>query len=123
MKPWEIEIPKNHDASSVDHITIPLWNKFKAKDFYFAMQHNKDDDKIITIVYITPAEYFEENAYMWTDSIPLMHLIPNYLIEIMESIYETEAHPDKVLGDMLAIGFVRDNNFQKFIDAESTWTS
>lgn len=104
MAPWELR--------GSDESLLPYWLKLKPEDFYFGIR--RDGNK--TIVFITPGEYYDVGGRMYPDSMPINRLIPNYLVEILESIYETSEPLSRVFEDMLLIGFIHDSDFQSYIE-------
>lgn len=113
MKPWDYYQVGQKPSKAFDEFIVPLWGKLWPKDFYFAYHYS--DECNSTIVYIAPVEYFDNNASMFDDSMPIMHLLPNYLEEIMECVYEVSGKPD-IEKDMKRLGFVHCHFFQRYID-------
>ena len=113
MKPWTIKTfgSKRPD----DSFTIPLWNPYKPKDFYFATQWENECNS--TIVYIVPKEFYETHSRMYDDSIPIIQHLPNYFEEISEGIYEASRMDEAaVRTDMMFRGFIHDDFFQRWAD-------
>jgi hypothetical protein len=118
MKPWEVIIERGKKPS--DEVLLPLWVDFRPSDFYFAALYSETLES--TVVYITPGEYFEKTGFMFYDSIPIVHFLPEYLTEIYESVYETTANVDYVRINMINRGFVNNLKFQEFI-SKNDWCS
>lgn len=115
MYPWDIR--GTGDRKPTDEFTVPLWARFEHKDFYFTSHYQKDTK--VTIVYIVPAEYFHKTGLMYDDSMPILHLLPPYLEEIMEGIYETSYNPDYVIHNLSTLGFSRSRHFDNLISRTS----
>jgi len=104
MYPWDIK--------GGDDNTLKAWLKLLPEDYYFAIY----DEMRITVVCIVPAAYFDATGIMYRDSIPVFHILPQYLIETFEGIYETNKPATEVYNDLLTAGFIHDVKFQSFMD-------
>jgi hypothetical protein len=110
VKPWELEYEERFIS---DEDFIKSWVSFEPKDFFFALQ---EEEPGITLVYLVPKELFNYTGYLFWDSMPIVHLLPEYLVEIFESIYEADETQSNVMKDMISMGFIFSNRFQKLID-------
>jgi hypothetical protein len=81
-------------------------------DFYFSVMREDDNDPF-TLVSIVPKLYWEENAYMWDQTMFLDHILPPDLSESMECIYDSDRSVEEVRKDMLARGFLENDAFSK----------
>jgi len=115
MKPWEI-INSSPNESPDDKLLLNSWKRFKQQDFYFAL--HTDQKSQHTIVYLCPKEYFDTTGWMFEDSIPIVHLLPDYLEEVLEAIYETSHPKDRVLRDLCSRRFVWGSKFQDFVHSK-----
>jgi hypothetical protein len=109
MKPWDINFKGPYPEENFFH---PLWERFTAKDFYFAT--NREDDK--TYVYIVPREYFADKLDFYPTSIPIKRFLPVYLTEIAECIYETDLEELIVIQDLFDLDFEYNDEYQKMIN-------
>lgn len=114
ITPWDLKAP------SLDSELWELWKKFKPHDFYFGVSDNSPAETVV--VFIVPADYYEKFGIMLDDSMPIGHLLPNNLTEIMAAIYESDRMIETTRYDLLERGFVNDERFQRFIDT-SEWFS
>jgi hypothetical protein len=112
MNPWD-NIDEDLDPDEIDNLLAPLWEKFKPKDFYFAICYS--DAVAKNVVYITPATFFDKTGFMYPDSMPIRHLLPDYLIEVYKSIYVSNANIDYSRIDLQTKGFVNNWKFQEFV--------
>lgn len=113
MKPWDLILSGGNKLN--DSFNIPLWDSFRPKDFYFATQFSAEDNACL--VYIVPREYYDEHGIMFDDSMPIVKFLPQYLVEIIECVYEASNVKQVVVAsDMLATGFKANPFFQKYID-------
>jgi|ERR1700722_4034485 len=103
MAPWELR--------GSDEALLPYWLKLKPEDFYFAIRREVGT----TIVCITPGEYYDASGRMYPDSIPINRFLPQYLVETIEGIYETETELSTVFEDLVLAGFINNHDFQSFI--------
>jgi hypothetical protein len=110
MKPWALKLNDRAD----DNFTVPLWEHYKPKDFYFATQWEEDVKS--TIVYIVPADYFDVSGKMFSDSMPIVQYLPSYMEEVSECEYECKVPILNVQHDLLMIGFTHNQSFQRYID-------
>jgi hypothetical protein len=104
MAPWELR--------GSDESLLPYWLKLKPEDFYFAIKREGNT----TVVCITPGEYYDAAGMMYPDSMPINRYLPVYLIETLESIYETSEPLSRVFEDLLQTGFIHDSDFQSYIE-------
>lgn len=104
MNPWELK--------GSDEAILPYWLKLKPDDFYFAIKREGN----ATIVCIAPGAYYEVSGQMYIDSMPINGILPHYLIEILDGIYETNNSLSKVFEDLLEIGFIHNKEFQSYIE-------
>jgi hypothetical protein len=104
MHPWDIK--------GSDDTKLEAWLKLLPEDYCFAIY----DEMRQTVVCITPVSYFDATGTMYKDSIPMFHILPAYLIETFEGIYETDKSANDVYRDMLAAGFVHNAKFQSFME-------
>lgn len=111
MKPWNISFAHD-DKERLDAFTIPLWQEFNHKDFYFAIQYQYES----TLVFIVPKEYYDDKAVMFDDSMPIVQLLPESLIEIYSGVYETKKSLNDIKRELSEMGFIYDHFFQEFIN-------
>ena len=104
MAPWELK--------GSDEALLPYWLKLKPEDFYFAIMRQGN----VTVVCITPGEYYDSAGMMFPDSMPINRFLPAYLVETVESMYETSEPLSRVFEDLLQIGFVHNADFQEYIE-------
>lgn len=112
IKPWTIHAPENQTLS--DDFFVPLWKDFTPKDFYFAIQYEKDT--ACTLIYITPRDFYLEFGKMYNESLPIIQFLPTYLEEVFESVYETIVETWQVRSDLFQKGFINNPSFQRFVD-------
>lgn len=115
MKPWDYNAGEMGDPELWE-----LWKTFTPHDFYFGIMENRATDT--TLVFITPSDYYDQFGLMLDDSMPIGHLIPEHLEEIMTSVFETGRMVETTRYDMMDRGFINDPHFQQFIDC-SDWFS
>ena len=109
-KPWHVKYLAQKPS---DDFIIPLWKGFKPKDFYFATSWESET----VLVYIVPCDYYISHAELYYDSMPIVHLLPDYLEEISDCIYKTNSISQHLVHkDMLASGFLNNFFLQKYID-------
>lgn len=101
MKPWESNDNKD-------------WLDLLPKDFYFALECQ--NDLKYTIVYIVPVEYYDAHGYMYEHSFPITNILPIYLEEILEGVYETDLSFNFVKKDLVGKGFIHNSYFQAHIE-------
>lgn len=93
--------------------SISDWQKLNPDDFSFAL-HN---DSGTTVVFVVPTVYFDAYNRMFDESMPLYDMLPSYLIETMECVYETDRTTSEVFMDLTEIGLVFGEAFQTYTDA------
>src|SRR5258708_1730896 len=111
MKPWELII---YHPEHTEEELLKSWAALSPRDFYFALQEVSGED---LLVYIVPSEFFHfVGGYIFGDSMPIVHFLPDHLTEIFEATYETKEPRVKVMNEMLARKFIWSSVFQEFID-------
>lgn len=88
-----------------------LCKNSKASDFYFAAQVYDE----YTMVAIVPKEFFHTFGYMWDQHMPLDHILPDDMGEMMESVWDSERSVEEVRADLLARGFEENEKFTKLV--------
>ena len=114
MLPWKLP------AKTTEEQLIIQWAKVQPAELCFGICHEDDDD---IIVLICPILYFAEHNYMYHDSMPITHLLPEYLVEIMPSTYcpmdpEDKLNQSMVYKDLMSKGFSHSPAFQAFVDMD-----
>lgn len=111
LKPWELYADENFNPT--EEQIVESWAKFEPKDFYFAyIEH----DSHCCIVYLAPKEYFRLYKGSFPDSMAITHILPDYVIETFEGMYEANKNQFYVIQDMAMRGFNWNNHFQKWVD-------
>src|SRR5271165_937444 len=111
MQPWEFSSP------FTEEYLIAQWATLKPEDFCFALIMN--DTGKDAHVCIVPSLYFINHAHMFNDSMPITHMLPSYLIEVQNSVFEVvgKTPTSTVYSDLLDIGFIHVKLFQNFIES------
>lgn len=114
-KPWEMVQP--------DEDIVPVWEMCATREFYFATSVNKTFSASgkfkmsgRTLVFVVPADFFNQEGLMYSYSMPIANIVPIYLEEISAGIYETQVAEHIIELRMLERGFIHDDKFQAFID-------
>lgn len=99
------------------------WNNSTPEDFYFEILSSSEvdfssdleRDKDIIYLFVTPANYFDENDYSWDQSMPIEHLFSPYEFEEeMEGMWSIEGKSKTVVeNDFLQKGFRKNDKFSK----------
>ena len=100
------------EAYELKDYSLSDWLKLNPGDFYFAL-HNESGT---TVVFVVPVSYFNAYNKMYDESMPLFEILPNYLIETMECVYETDRTTSEVFMDLTEIGLLFSDVFQKYTD-------
>ena len=93
-----------------------LMKKAIPSDFYFRVDHVDDPVVItsITSVSVVARVYFKKRGYMDDCSLPIEHLLPDYLGESMESVWDClDSSKEKVRQDMLDKGFIENEELEE----------
>lgn len=113
MKPWDVRFTNKKPS---DAFLIPLWKDFLPKDFYFtAAAKERDNKRRYTKIYVVPIGYFDLTSCMYFDSLPIINILPIYIEEVSDCIYETYYNPEYVINHMEELGFVRNIYFDNFV--------
>ena len=83
-----------------------------AHQFYYAILPPNDYSP--TLVFICPIKYFDHRNDMIRESMPILHLIPEYFVETLEGIYETDIAEYLVRNDLIKRGFVKSEKFSYY---------
>ena len=103
---WADPTTKDWDAYKL------LCKNSKASDFYFAAQVYDE----YTMVAIVPKEFFHAFGYMWDQHMPIDHILPNDMGEMMESVWDSERSVEEVRADLLARGFEETEKFMTLVN-------
>ena len=109
MKPWELA---TSDKRLDENKYQASWIGYMPRDFYFAIKFDND----VAVIYIVPKQYFNLKKNMYELSMPIVHLLPEFLEETMPGIYEAK-NVDRytVNNEMVKRGFDYNVQFQVFI--------
>ena len=87
--------------------------------YYYAAVREEDpwgSDKMVTVVYFTPIEYYEANGYMWDQYMPVEDQLPNNLFgQACEATYTFNGTVAEAQANCEALGFKRCDRFDLFI--------
>ena len=72
-------------------------------------------DEKVTVMTLTPVEFFEANGYMWDSYMPVEEKIPDTFGQAMEATYDTELSVEDAKAALFAIGFVEHEGYSKFM--------
>jgi len=97
------------------------WQNSVPEDFYFEIlpssetEFGDEFDKDILYLFVTPANYFDENGYCWDQSMPIEHLLLPYEVsEEMEGVWSLSGLSKIVVeGDLLKKGFRKNEKFSE----------
>jgi len=115
MQPWNVNT-SSADDEKIEFERRVLWADMRAKDFYFAIIEGKEQDEFSTTVFIVPIDYFEEHHKMLEKSMPIMHIVPEYLVEIFDCTFETKYNSVMVCNHLSRLGMIKGIKFQKWIN-------
>jgi hypothetical protein len=115
MEPWNINIASEKDEQ-IELERRLTWRGMQSKDFYFAVLEGDEDSNFITTVFIVPIAYFDEHHKRLARSMPIEHIVPDYLVEIYDCTFTTRYNVVMVANDLARRGFVRGGEFQKHIN-------
>lgn len=95
------------------------WNDSSPSDFYFevleASETEFDSENLANVCYlfVTPANYFDEEGYCWDQHLPIEHLFNPYDFDCtMEGIWEIEGvSKSQIELDFLNKGFRKNPGF------------
>lgn len=114
LNPW-INGPLKTPSSEEWYRSI--WADQEPKDFVFAIDHAMGD----TYLCITPVEYFKLYKRIFNDSLPITHILPDYLIEFEKSWFEaSNMSITPVYYDLIMRGFRHCERFQEFCNNASS---
>lgn len=108
MKPWESPQP--------DEDIIDAWEAIHTRQLYYATTSHKEGGMTKTFVFIVPGDFFDETGFMYANSMPIVPLLPVYLDEIADNVYETAIRENLVSLALMQLGFIHDPKFQTFIE-------
>src|SRR5271163_964653 len=115
MQPWNLNIASGKEADeAIELERRNLWAAMQPGDFYFGIIEGKEQDEFSTTVFIVPIDYFEEHHKMLGASMPINHIVPEYLIEIYECTFETKYNSMYVNNDLIRHGYIRGLKLQKW---------
>jgi hypothetical protein len=110
---WDIKFNPAEAYEVTDQKRWPHWREMVAHDFYFAVI--PPNEYASTMVFICPIKYFESNQDMIRESMPINHLVPLYLVESMEAIFETDFSEEMVKNDLIKKGFLSNDAFTDYV--------
>lgn len=109
MKPWSDEA-YDLEQDQWDR----LWDSVEPNDFYFACYEDYDGVNVA----ITPIEYFDREGYVSDQTPHIEHLLPDYMFEIMESLWESEKSMEETRNDLLSRGFIESEKMRQLCEVE-----
>lgn len=113
MRPWHA-INHYTGAKPREDFFIECFNDMKANDFTFAtLPHRKDT---LTLVFITPYDYWVNYTDFFNHSMPIIGLLPTDLVETYPSVYETKSSDRDIRNRLCLLDFVEDKWFQDFVE-------
>ena len=114
MQPWNVNVASSEDCA-IETERRALWNGMQEKDFFFTVLEGDEQQNFATTVFFVPIDYFEEHHKMLSVSMPIMHLVPEYLTETFEGTFETKFNSVMVSNDLLRRGMVKASRFNNYI--------
>lgn len=90
-------------------------------NFYFhvglaANYNHEDDAEDEVMVVICSIEFFDSHGYVYDRHLGINHLLPDFMSECGECLFDTTKSVEETRQELLARGFVESENFSEFCD-------